>query len=215
MPEHTLAAATLSGRYTELPKISELVTLGVRPELVSTYAALADFSNNRTGECYPQMRTLAGLLGRSVRTVQRHLHELADFGLIEFVARLRDGSGRYKGYLYRMLHTARIAERRGAKKNEKQEAERRKGIERSQRRRSRFFKKQSSGHQSPVREDRGTTTGNNYPPNPPAGDFKEGYEWLFGETPDPVRDEERRRERQRQRQEESRRRREGYEWFFE
>ena len=111
MPGETLAAATLSGRYTELPKTYELVfQLGIRPELIYTYAALSDFANNKTGECYPQMRTIAGLLGRSVRTVQRHLHELQDFGLVEFVQRLRDDSGRYRGYLYRILHTARIAD---------------------------------------------------------------------------------------------------------
>ena len=214
MSGETLAASTLSGRYTELPKIYELVSLGIRPELIYTYAALSDFANNKTGECYPQMKTIAGLLGRSVRTVQRHLHELQDFGLIEFVQRLRDDSGRYRGYLYRILHTARIAERRKAKKQEKQEAERRKGIEQSQRRRRRFFKKRATGHESPVYEDKRTSTENNCPPNPPTEDFKEGYEWLFGEKPDPEMEEQHKRERQRQREEESRRRREGYEWFF-
>ncbi|MDN5697231.1 MAG: helix-turn-helix domain-containing protein [Rubrobacter sp.] len=179
----TLAANTLSGRYTELPKTYELVfQLGIRPELIYTYAALSDFANNKTGECYPQMRTIAGLLGRSVRTVQRHLHELQDFGLIEFAQRLRDDSGRYRGYLYRILHTSRIAERRKAKRQEKQEAERRKGIEKAQRKQRRS-KKQATGHESPVNEDRITNRSKDSPHSPPTGSFKEDYEWFFREPP--------------------------------
>lgn len=207
MPQGTLAAATLSGRYTELPKIHELVGLGVRPELIYTYAALSDYANNRTGLCYPQMKTIAGMLGRSVRTVQRHLHELADFGLIEFAQRLRDDSGRYRGYLYRILHTSRIAERRKQKLQEKRERERRKGVEKAQRKQRRS-KKPATGHGSPVYGDSGTSRENNSPPNPPQGGFKEGYEWFFGEEkPSP--------DTQKQAKKTDRGFKEGYEWFFE
>src|SRR4051794_13906298 len=48
------------------------------------------------------METLAGILNRSVRTVQRHLHLLAEKGLIEFVERRRQ-KGRFSSYLYRIL----------------------------------------------------------------------------------------------------------------
>lgn len=212
----TLAANTLSGRYTELPKIDELLGLGVRPELIPTFYALADYANNKTGECYPMMKTLAAKLGRSARTVQSHLHELQDFGLIEFVERLRDGCGRYRGYVYRLMHTAIIAERRKRKREEQKERERQRALEKAEKKRKRLFsKKSSTGNGLPVREDMGTTTGNDYPPNPPTGSFKEGYEWLFGEKPDPEKEKQRRQEQQRKREEESRRRREGYEWFFE
>lgn len=202
----TLAASALSGRYTELPKIHELVSLGVRPELIYTYAALSDYANNKTGLCFPQMRTIAGMLGRSVRTVQRHLHELADFGLIEFIQRLRDDSGRYRGYLYRILHISRIAERRKQKLQDKRERERRKGVEKAQRKQRRS-KKRSTGHESPVREDNITSRENNPPPNPPKGDFKEGYEWFFGEQEPPLGPEKKPKKRQEKFKE-------GFEWFF-
>jgi len=45
-------------------------------------------------------------LGRSVRTVQRHLHLLKECGLIEFVERRRH-KGRFSSYLYRVLHIVR------------------------------------------------------------------------------------------------------------
>src|SRR3954452_4865044 len=49
------------------------------------------------------METLAGILNRSVRTVQRHLHLLCEKGLIEFVERRRY-KGRFSSYLYKVLH---------------------------------------------------------------------------------------------------------------
>jgi hypothetical protein len=52
------------------------------------------------------METLAKTLGRSVRSVQRHLHLLKELGLIEFVERRRL-RGRYSSYLYRVLHIMR------------------------------------------------------------------------------------------------------------
>lgn len=212
----TLAANTLSGRYTELPKTLELIELGVTPELIPTFHALTDYVNNQTGRCYPQMKTIAAKLRISVRTVQRHLHQLADLGLIDFVKRLRTDEGKYRGYVYRIAHVEKIAERRKAKKREAQERERQRVLERGRKRRKRLFnQKPSTGHGRPVKGDRRTTTNQENPPNPPTGNFKEGYEWLFGEEPDPEAEEKRRHERQRQREEESRRRREGYEWFFE
>src|SRR5829696_9970848 len=52
------------------------------------------------------METLAKTLGRSVRTIQRHLHFLKELGLIEFVERRRL-RGRYSSYVYRVLHIMR------------------------------------------------------------------------------------------------------------
>jgi DNA-binding transcriptional ArsR family regulator len=79
---------------------------GVPTEVIPTYCALTDYANNKTGLCWPKMETLARLLGRSVRTVQRHLHLLRERGLIEFVERRRN-RGRYSSYLYRVLHIMR------------------------------------------------------------------------------------------------------------
>jgi predicted transcriptional regulator len=90
-------------RFTRIPKTSELISAGIPTEVIPTYCALADYSNNKTGLCWPKMETLASTLGRSVRTVQRHLHVLKSKGLVEFVERRRN-KGRYSSYLYRVLH---------------------------------------------------------------------------------------------------------------
>jgi DNA-binding transcriptional ArsR family regulator len=98
--------ATVAARFTKVPKVHELVSTGVPTEVIPTYCALADHANNKTGLCWPKMETLAATLGRSVRTVQRHLHLLGERGLIEFVERRRN-RGRFSSYLYRVIHIVR------------------------------------------------------------------------------------------------------------
>src|SRR4028119_874967 len=93
-------------KFTRIPKVRDLIEAGVPAEAIPTYCALTDYANNKTGLCWPQMETLANTLGRSVRTVQRHLHLLKDLGLIEFVERRRL-RGRYSSYLYRLTHIVR------------------------------------------------------------------------------------------------------------
>ena len=91
-------------KFTRIPKVEELVGCGVPAEAISTYCALSDYANNKSGLCWPKMGTLAKTLGRSIRTVQRHLHLLKDRGLIEFVERRRNTRGRFSSYLYRVVH---------------------------------------------------------------------------------------------------------------
>ena len=93
-------------RFTRIPKVEALVLAGVPTEAIATYCVLADHANNRTGECWPSMTRLAQILGKSVRTIQRHLHALKECGLVEFVERRRH-RGRFSSYLYRVLHIAR------------------------------------------------------------------------------------------------------------
>jgi hypothetical protein len=83
--------------------VQDLLVAGVPTEVIPTYCALADYSNNKTGLCWPRMDTLAQTLNRSVRTIQRHLHLLRESGLIEFVTRRRQ-KGKFSSYLYRVLH---------------------------------------------------------------------------------------------------------------
>ena len=92
-------------KFTRIPKINDLTSAGVPAEVVATYCALSDYSNNKTGLCWPKMDTLARTLNRSVRTVQRHLHLLKDLGLIEFVERRRH-KGRFSSYTYKIMHIA-------------------------------------------------------------------------------------------------------------
>jgi DNA-binding transcriptional ArsR family regulator len=93
-------------KFTRIPKVRDLMEVGVPVEAIPTYCALTDYANNKTGLCWPKMETLAKILGRSVRTVQRHLHLLKELGLIEFVERRRL-RGRYSSYVYRVLHIMR------------------------------------------------------------------------------------------------------------
>jgi DNA-binding transcriptional ArsR family regulator len=93
-------------KFTRIPKVRDLVEAGVPAEAIPTYCALTDYANNKTGLCWPKMATLATTLGRSVRTVQRHLHLLKELGLVEFVERRRL-RGRYSSYVYRVLHIMR------------------------------------------------------------------------------------------------------------
>src|SRR5919199_4706857 len=90
----------------------DLILAGVPAEVIPTYCALTDYANNKTGLCWPKMETLAKTLGRSVRTVQRHLHLLKELDLIEFVERRRL-RGRYSSYLYRVLHIMRTTGHEG------------------------------------------------------------------------------------------------------
>ncbi len=96
--------AAVRSKFTRMPKVHSLIKAGVPTEVIPTYAAISDYSNNKTGLCWPKMETLAKTLRRSVRTVQRHLHLLKDLGLIEFVERKRDREGKFGAYIYRILH---------------------------------------------------------------------------------------------------------------
>jgi len=92
-------------KFTKIPKINDLISAGVPVEAIPTYCAISDYSNNKTGLCWPKMETIASTLNRSVRTVQRHLHLLRQKGVIEFVERRRH-KGRFSSYTYKILHIA-------------------------------------------------------------------------------------------------------------
>ena len=138
-------------RFTRIPKVQQLILTGVPVEAIPTYCALADHANNKNGLCWPKMETLAKILGRSVRTVQRHMHTLKELGLIEFVNRRRY-KGRFGSYLYRVLAIPTMARKKRAS---------------------------TTGHGRQVGEGPPMftrTKGNRTPPvSPPTKD----YEWLF------------------------------------
>ena len=101
-------------KFTRIPKVRDLVEAGVPAEAIPTYCALTDYANNKTGLCWPKMETLANTLGRSVRTIQRHLYLLKELGLVEFVERRRL-RGRYSSYVYRVLHIMRTTTGHGGR----------------------------------------------------------------------------------------------------
>jgi DNA-binding transcriptional ArsR family regulator len=192
----------VKSRFTRIPKVSDLVLAGVPTEVIPTYCALADYSNNRTGLCWPRMETLANRLSRSPRTIQRHLHLLREKGLIEFVERRRDWHGRFGAYVYRVVHIVAATARKGAEAAGSRKGRRRKN-------------RPTTGHGSPVASNKRQTKRQEGTPLPPKGDVKEGYQWLFGGSASPDAELEHVREVQKKREEEAKRRRRGYEWFFE
>ena len=101
-------------KFTRIPKVRDLMEVGVPAEAIPTYCALTDYANNKTGLCWPKMETLGKTLGRSVRTIQRHLHLLKELGLVEFVERRRL-RGRYSSYVYRVLHIMRTTTGHGGR----------------------------------------------------------------------------------------------------
>ncbi len=199
---------TVKPRFTRIPKVCDLISAGVPTEAIPTYCALADFSNNRTGLCWPRMETLARRLSRSPRTIQRHLHLLKEKGLVEFVERKRDRRGRFGAYVYRLVHLAALTAAGGGRKE-------RAGRGGSPSRRRRGSKKRpTTGHGGPAAPIKGQTRRQEDAPQPPRGDPKEGYWRLFGEEAPPGDEERALREAAGRREEAARRRREGYGWLF-
>ncbi len=189
-------------KFTRIPKISDFVLAGVPAEVIPTYCALADYTNNKTGLCWPRMQTLAKRLSRSPRTIQRHLHLLKEKGLIEFVERKRDWHGRFGAYVYRVVHIAVVAVRKGADMTDGRERRPRKRIT-------------TTGHGGRVASNKRLTKPNQHTPPPPKKDIKEGYKWLFDKASDPRVDAGHERNKGEQRKRGSDRRKEGYGWLFE
>ena len=192
-------------RFTRIPKVHDLILAGVPTEVIPTYCALADYSNNKTGLCWPRMETLARRLSRSPRTIQRHLHLLKEKGLIEFVERKRDWHGRFGAYLYRVVHIAAAAARKGAAA----------AASTTLRGRRRRKNRATTGHGGPVAPNKELTKRHEDTPLPPKRAYNEGYWWFFGENPPPERQEQHDREANTKREEEAKKRRRGFEWLFE
>ena len=192
----------VKSRFTRIPKVSDLILAGVPTEVIPTYCALADYSNNKTGLCWPRMETLARRLSRSPRTVQRHLHLLREKGLIEFVERKRDWHGRFGAYLYRVVHIAAATPRKVAK-----EVADRKGRRRKER--------PTTGHGSRLASNKRQTKRHEGSPLPPKNDPKHSYWWLFGENAPTGAEQQAHQAAADKRKEAACRRTEGYDWLFE
>ncbi|MDP9426986.1 MAG: helix-turn-helix domain-containing protein [Actinomycetota bacterium] len=151
-----------STRFSRLPKVEYLRARGCTVELMPTLQALSDHANNTTGLCWPRMSRMAAILGRSVRTVQRHVHELVRLGLVEIVERRR-WRGRYSSYTFKVMHIVELIRRKKAGS--------------------------TTGHGGPVGDGppyKNRTRSYELPPKSPpirgpegARRRQQGYEWLF------------------------------------
>jgi DNA-binding transcriptional ArsR family regulator len=185
-PEPREVFVAAKSGFTRIPKVQQLMLSGVPVEAIPTYCALADHANNKNGLCWPKMQTLARILGRSARTVQRHLHTLKELGLVEFVSRRRY-KGRFGSYLYRVLAVPGMARKKRAS---------------------------TTGHARRLGNDPPIFTRTKSSRTPPSNPPTKGYEWLFG-SGDSSDAENTAEKEQHVRSERARRRAEGYEWLFE
>ncbi len=140
-------------RFTRIPKVPDLIVRGVSVEAIPTYLALSDHASNKNGLCWPKMETLAKILGRSVRTVQRHLHLLKELGLVDFVQRRRN-RGRFSSYLYRVVHFVELIRRKK--------------------------RASTTGHQRPPGKGAPIISRTKQVNNPPQSPPKDPYRWWMG-----------------------------------
>ena len=49
----------MAAKFTRIPKVEHLIQSGVPAEVIPTYCALSDYSNNKSGLCWPKMTRLA------------------------------------------------------------------------------------------------------------------------------------------------------------
>ncbi len=172
-------------KFTRIPKVQDLILAGMPTEVMPTYCALSDYTNNKTGLCWPKMETLAATLGRSARTIQRHLHQLRELGLVEFVERRR-WRGRYSSYTYRVLHIAQLIRRRKRSST-------------------------TTGHGQPLERGGPIFTRTKATKTPPS----EAFNSLFGKQRNLLAEQQHEREQSQRRARDDRRRSEGYEWLFD
>jgi hypothetical protein len=183
--EEVFVAAT-ARFFTRVPKAQSLIERGVPVEVLPTYLVLCDHANNKNGLCWPKMETMAKILGRSVRTVQRHLHLLRSLGLVDFLTRRRN-RGRFSSYLFRVVHFVELIRRKKGSR--------------------------TTGHARPVGDRPPIFTGTRdlrTTPKPPQEDPKN----QAPQQAPPEAEEAARLSWASRRQKEARRRREGYEWLF-
>ena len=157
------------------------MALGVSPAAISTYNALADYANNTSGECWPMMKTLARILDRAAKTIQRHVRQLEEAGLVEILERRRDERGRFLGWRFRLPHLAAAAKRiRARRQNNRKAYEERKQkqeAEREARRRRRLSSRRraSTGHEPGAGKERIREEERRH--------RWRGHEWFFGGEP--------------------------------
>jgi predicted transcriptional regulator len=156
---------TVAAKFTRIPKVEQLIASGVPAEAIPTYCALADYSNNKSGLCWPKMSRLAQTLNRSVRTIQRHVHLLATLGWIELVERRRH-KGRFSSYLYRVLHIAKTTGHGKPVARSVLYKRRTKSFQNSQ---QAYITSKDQEQQKQISKQRQRER------------RKDGYEWLFGE----------------------------------
>ena len=91
-------------KFSRVPKTEELVPqlreAGVGLHVLPTYLCLLDHCNSKTGRAWPSINRMSTILGLCRRTVERHMRQLVDAGLVLRNDQQRGRRGRYSTRRY-------------------------------------------------------------------------------------------------------------------
>src|SRR3712207_6880973 len=91
-------------KFSRIPKAEELVPqlreAGVGLHVLPTYLCLLDHCNSKTGRAWPSINRMATILGLCRRTVERHMKDLVEAGLVLRNDQQRGRRGRFSTRRY-------------------------------------------------------------------------------------------------------------------
>jgi DNA-binding transcriptional ArsR family regulator len=157
-----------------MPKAEDLVPClreaGIGLHVLPTYLCLLDHCNSKTGRAWPSINRMATILGLCRRTVERHMKDLVDAGLVLRNDQQRGRRGRFSTRRYvvvAVLFFRRATVRHGGRTNSRSlYKERTKPLLNS--RKERISDLDREHREQTIRQRRGEQR-------------KRGYQWFFGE----------------------------------
>ncbi len=105
-PPQTRKRGFVAGKqkFNRIPKTEDLIPqvreAGVGLHVLPTYLCLLDHCNSRTGRAWPSINRMAKILGLCRRTVERHMRQLVDAGLVLRNDQQRGRRGRFSTRRY-------------------------------------------------------------------------------------------------------------------
>ena len=91
-------------KFNRIPKTEELIpqlrSAGIGLHVLPTYLCLLDHCNSKTGRCWPSINRMAKILGLCRRTVERHMRQLCESGLVLRNDQQRGKRGRFSTRRY-------------------------------------------------------------------------------------------------------------------
>jgi DNA-binding transcriptional MocR family regulator len=158
--------------FNRVPKAEELVpqlrSAGIGLHVLPTYLCLLDHCNSRTGRAWPSINRMAAILGLCRRTVERHMRQLVNAGLVLRNDQQRGRRGRFSTRRYvvvAVLFFRRATVRHGGPTG-KQSLYKRRTKSFLNSRKERISDQDQAYREDAIRKKRGQGR-------------KRGYEWLF------------------------------------
>lgn len=167
----------MSGKFTRVQRADQLIPqlkeAGVGLHVLPTYVAICDHADNSTGVAYPSITRLAEIVGVCRRTIERHVKQLSDAGIIlkseqrrQWHHRQRVHRGRFGVCRYAVVAVAFFSRKKPVRHGSCTASDSR-------------TKPYDKPPNNPPKSRRKRNQSNNSPPAKDKVDFKEGYEWFF------------------------------------